>query len=73
VNTGATPLAANPCRSLCSWHATPAQFEGEQLFACRGCGSQWTVAEAWTPIDYNGNIPAQVKSARLATPPPRRR
>ncbi len=54
------------CQSLCSWHATDERLGGEQLFACAGCGSEWVPSETWTPIDYEGVVPAPVAEARRA-------
>lgn len=52
------------CRSLCSWHETGERLDDEPLFACRGCGSEWVPSEAWTPIDYEGEVPGPVAEAR---------
>lgn len=54
-------LAVHACRSLCSWHRTPAELDGLPLLACRGCGSQWIRSEPWTPIDHTGRIPDEVR------------
>ncbi|RCW38223.1 hypothetical protein DFQ14_1246 [Halopolyspora algeriensis] len=55
-------LAVHACRSLCSWHRTPAELDGLPLLACRGCGSQWVRSEPWTPIDHTGRIPDEVRT-----------
>jgi hypothetical protein len=52
------------CRSLCSWHATGGRLDGEQLFACGGCGSEWVPSQEWTPVDSSGAVPEPVQEAR---------
>ena len=42
------------CRSECSWQETDATLDGERVFACAGCGSEWVASEPWTPIDWTG-------------------
>ena len=59
------------CRSQCCWQETDATLDGERLFACTGCGSEWVPSEPWTPIDWTGAIPEAVQAALL--PPPRGR
>lgn len=54
------------CRRLCGWSATGGRRDGEQLFACSGCGSEWVVSEAWTPVDHTGEVPAAVQAERGA-------
>jgi hypothetical protein len=60
------PLEIAGCRQLCSWHATDERLDGEQLFACGGCGSEWVASQPWTPIDWTGEVPAPVQEARRA-------
>ncbi len=57
-------LEISACRSLCSWQATGDTLDGERLFACDGCGSEWVVSEPWTPIDRTGTVPEPVQEAR---------
>ena len=59
-------LAANPCQLECDWSGTDRAAGGRQMFACAGCGSQWTTAEPWTPAQADGTVPAAVTSARSA-------
>jgi hypothetical protein len=59
-------LRISACRALCSWHASGEPLDGEPLFACAGCGSEWVASEPWTPVDHTGTVPAQVAAARLA-------
>jgi len=56
------PLTIAPCRSLCDWARTPTSKEGQPLFACRGCGSQWVRSEPWTPCQVDGSIPQDVRA-----------
>ena len=58
------PLEIAGCRRLCSWRETGQQLAGEPLFACSGCGSEWVPSQPWTPIDYEGVVPAPVAEAR---------
>ena len=58
------PLEIAGCRSLCSWQDTGATLEGERLFACAGCGSEWVPSEPWTPVDWTGEVPESVQLAR---------
>jgi hypothetical protein len=57
-------LQISACRSLCGWRATDETLDGERLFACAGCGSEWVVSEPWTPIDRTGVVPEPVQEAR---------
>lgn len=63
---GAVPLRVSPCRSLCDWRPSRAQREGEALFACTGCGSQWVRSEPWSPRQADGSWPDGVRDALLA-------
>jgi hypothetical protein len=60
------PLTISACRRLCAWSASGAELAGEPLFACAGCGSEWVPSEPWTPIDWQGDVPAAVQEARRA-------
>lgn len=57
-------LEISPCRKLCSWDDTGALLDGERLFACNGCGSEWVVSEPWTPADHTGSVPEAVQAER---------
>ncbi len=52
------------CLRECSWSATTHTLGGEPLFACDACGSEWVRSEAWTPIDWMGEIPPAVVDER---------
>ena len=54
-------LAVHPCRALCRWVRT--RRAPHELFACQGCGSQWRPGVAWTPVDADGRVPADVRRA----------
>jgi len=58
------PLEIAACRSVCAWDATGQELDGEELFACAGCGSEWVPSEPWTPIDWTGQVPDAVQRAR---------
>ncbi|MGZ4493766.1 MAG: hypothetical protein ACXVWU_03630 [Nocardioides sp.] len=57
-------LNVSACRRLCTWSAEERQLDGEPLFSCSGCGSEWVPSQTWTPIDWQGEIPAAVQAAR---------
>jgi hypothetical protein len=59
-------LEISGCRQLCSWEATDERLDGERLFACSGCGSEWVASEPWTPIDWTGSVPEPVQDERRA-------
>lgn len=52
------------CRRLCQWEPTDDALDGEPLFSCAGCGSEWVRSEPWTPIDCNGLVPDAVQAER---------
>jgi hypothetical protein len=53
-------LTVSPCRTLCDWTATGAVRDGEALFRCAGCTSEWVRTERWTPRQADGAVPAAV-------------
>ena len=57
-------LVHNDCQGKCDWHATSASYEGQPLFRCTGCQSEWTSAERWTPRNADGEVSAEVLAAR---------
>ena len=59
------PLAANGCRSQCSWRRTEAVLAGERLFRCSGCGSEWVASEPWMPADADGTVRPEVLAEKL--------
>ena len=64
VDDMSAPLEIAACRRLCSWEETGRMRDGERLFACSGCGSEWVASEPWTPIDHTGVIPPAVQAER---------
>lgn len=56
-------LALYPCRKLCNWVPT-APAPDAALFACTGCGSEWTRSEAWSPSQADGTVPVGVHEER---------
>jgi hypothetical protein len=62
VGMAALEIAA--CRRLCSWSGTEELLDGQRLFRCAGCGSEWVRTEPWTPIDHTGEVPDAVQEER---------
>jgi len=58
------PLTVSACLRLCAWSAREETLDGEPLFGCAGCGSEWVPSQAWTPIDWQGEVPEAVQEAR---------
>jgi hypothetical protein len=61
------PLVISACQTLCKWGKTGQNFEAEPLYACSGCGSEWVPSEAWTPIDADGLVPAEIQAEIAST------
>ncbi len=57
------PLVIAACRSSCAWGPVPERLDGQPLFACAGCGSEWVPSEPWTPVDRTGHVPGPVQRA----------
>lgn len=57
-------LRIEPCRSECTWGPRDTELDGEPLFACHSCGSEWVPSQPWTPADADGTVSAQVLDAR---------
>ena len=47
-------LAVHACRQTCRWRPSRGLVNGERLFACQGCGSQWVASQPWIPVDADG-------------------
>lgn len=62
------PLAVAACVAECAWTTSDDHLGGELLFACGGCGSEWVASQAWTPVDWQGLVPAEVRAEREAQP-----
>ena len=63
------PLRVSPCLTLCDWGPTRASLDGQRLFACTGCGSQWVRTEPWTPRQADGAVPPGVREELVSTGP----
>lgn len=50
------PLRQNPCQSKCDWTPTGEVIGDDLVFACAGCGSEWTRQQGWTPRNLDGSI-----------------
>ncbi|RRD48605.1 hypothetical protein [Arachnia propionica] len=61
-------LAQNSCRSRCDWRPTSRELEGEPVFECSGCTSEWVPSEPWTPMNADGTIRPEVEAARQRRP-----
>lgn len=59
-------LAHFPCQGKCSWSPSNKTFQGEPLFVCGGCSSEWVPSQPWTPKNYDGEIAPEVAVARSA-------
>jgi hypothetical protein len=57
-------LATHPCRGLCRWSAADEHRDGQRIFSCAGCTSEWISSEPWTPINADGTIPMEVAAER---------
>jgi hypothetical protein len=57
-------LEISACRRLCSWSDTGDRLDGERLFRCAGCGSEWVASQPWTPVDHTGDVPEPVQRER---------
>lgn len=64
-------LATHECKGTCCWgratvDGSPAECEGEPLFVCASCRSEWVPSQPWTPRDADGAVSPEVKAARSA-------
>lgn len=53
-------LRQEPCLSLCDWSPTGEVRDGDLVFACAGCTSEWVRTEGWTPRNLDGSIATAV-------------
>lgn len=60
----ARPLRQAACRSECSWSPSGRVRDGELVFECAGCHSEWVRSEPWTPCDADGTVPVAVMAER---------
>lgn len=61
-------LRARPCQRRCAWRATQRLLDGDRIFACAGCTSEWTAAQPWTPCQADGTVPPAVLAERAMRP-----
>lgn len=54
-------LRQEPCQSKCDWMPTGEEIDGDLVFACSGCTSQWTRQQGWTPRNLDGSIAIEVQ------------
>lgn len=58
------PLRQEPCRKECHWSAAKRRRDGEPVFTCAACHSEWVRSEAWTPCQADGTVPPDVLAER---------
>jgi hypothetical protein len=58
------PLATHPCQGRCAWASTNEYHDGQRVFRCAGCTSEWVSSEPWTPIDADGTLAREVTAER---------
>ena len=58
-------LRQEPCRDLCDWRPTGDVRDGDLVFACAGCTSEWVRSEGWTPRNLDGSIADAVTEGRV--------
>lgn len=54
-------LQQNPCQAKCDWCPTGEVIGEDLIFACTGCGSEWTRQEAWKPRNLDGSVAVDVE------------
>ncbi|MEL4357660.1 MULTISPECIES: hypothetical protein [unclassified Luteococcus] len=62
-------LKSNDCTGKCAWTPTDEVSDGQPIFACSGCGSEWTPDLGWTPRNADGEVSAEVLAAKAAAQP----
>lgn len=61
-------LATHPCVDKCAWGPTDRQLDGEPVFECDGCHSEWTPDQTWTPRNIDGEISPEVLAVKRPAP-----
>ncbi len=56
----ARSLKSNPCDETCEWVATKKVRDGERVFECLGCDSEWTRSSNFTPKEADGTVSDEV-------------
>lgn len=62
-------LTSNDCTGKCDWKPTDEQNDGLRIFACSGCGSEWTSNLGWTPRNADGEVSPEVLAEKAASRP----
>ncbi|MGO4957248.1 hypothetical protein ACTQ49_08245 [Luteococcus sp. Sow4_B9] len=62
-------LKMNDCKGTCDWQPTDELSDGQRIFACTPCGSEWTSDQGWTPRNADGEVPAAVAAEKAAATP----
>lgn len=60
-------LKSNDCKGTCDWKRAAAPddtLDGQPLFECGSCGSEWVPSEGWTPRNADGEVAPEVQAAR---------
>lgn len=53
-------LRQEPCQSKCDWTPSGEVRDGDYVFACSGCTSEWVRSEGWRPRNLDGSIAAEI-------------
>jgi hypothetical protein len=56
-------LEQRPCLARCAWADTTRRIDNLPVFACRGCHSEWTPDQGWTPCNADGLVPEPIREA----------
>ncbi|MEL4505419.1 hypothetical protein AAEX63_10255 [Luteococcus sp. H138] len=62
-------LKSNDCTGKCDWKPTEEVSDGLRIFACSGCGSEWTSELGWTPRNADGEVSPAVLAEKAAARP----
>lgn len=56
-------IVQRTCDEMCTWRPTDEVRDGELIFHCLGCGSEWAPSEEWIPINHDGVVHPAVQAA----------
>ncbi|MGL5406748.1 MAG: hypothetical protein ACRDAX_08235 [Propionibacteriaceae bacterium] len=61
-------LKHGDCKGQCTWQpsTTEPTLDGEALFSCTSCGTEWTPSQSWTPRNADGEVSEAVQAAKDA-------
>lgn len=51
-----------PCDETCEWVPTGKVRDGERIFECLGCESEWVRSSNFKPLDADGTVNEQVQA-----------